>query len=64
MTDYAALVVRLRKQAKCVYLAAELGPATDLSDGLIQAANAIEELEARLERGVDPFLQVLDAAPE
>lgn len=43
MTD---IVARLRKQATCVYLAAEAGPAADLSDGLSKAANEIEKLRA------------------
>jgi hypothetical protein len=38
------LVDRLRKMATCVYLAAEKGPADDLSDGLTKAANEIERL--------------------
>jgi hypothetical protein len=42
------LVERLRKQAVCVYLATESGPADDLSDGLKKAADRIEALEAAL----------------
>lgn len=42
------LVNRLRKQAKCVYLAAEEGPADDLSDGLTKAADRIATLTQAL----------------
>jgi hypothetical protein len=49
------LVIRLRKQAKCVYLAAEQGPADDLSDGLTKAADEIE----RLRQKVDHLEQII-----
>lgn len=42
------LVKRLRKQAVCVHLTAEAGPAADIADGLTKAAERIELLEARL----------------
>ncbi|MDX9862548.1 MAG: hypothetical protein RBS99_16700 [Rhodospirillales bacterium] len=40
------LVERLRKQAVCVYLAAEAGPANDISASLKAAADEIERLRA------------------
>jgi uncharacterized small protein (DUF1192 family) len=42
--DVQELVKRLRKGAKCVYLAAEEGPANDLSDMLTKAADALDAL--------------------
>jgi hypothetical protein len=42
------LVNRLRKQAACVYLAAEETVADDLSDGLKKAADEIEQLRRDL----------------
>lgn len=39
---------RLRKTAACVYLAAEEGPATDISNTLIDGVNEIERLERDL----------------
>lgn len=39
---------QLRKCAMCVYLAAEAGPADDISSHLKQAADRIEELDAEL----------------
>lgn len=44
ITQMTDIVTRLRKQATCVYLATEAGPASDLSDGLTKAANEIERL--------------------
>lgn len=43
-----SLIDRLRKQAVCVYLAAEEGPAKDLSDGLTKAADHIATLTKEL----------------
>jgi hypothetical protein len=54
--DVQELVKRLRKGAKCVYLAAEEGPANDLSDMLTKAADALDAL-----RPEEPPPQAVDA---
>jgi len=62
------LVERLRKQARCVYLAVEDEPAADLSDGLGKAADRIEALQAALQHSVDDWrergrrIEALEAA--
>jgi hypothetical protein len=41
-------VTSLRRRAKAVYLAADEGPATDISKALLWSADRIEALEAAL----------------
>jgi uncharacterized membrane protein len=44
-TEYEGLVERLRKMARCIYIAVEPTVADDIAYGLNQAADAIEALE-------------------
>jgi hypothetical protein len=48
--DVGELVERLRKMARCVYLAAEGSVANDLSDGLTKAADALVQANSRIAR--------------
>jgi len=54
MSDpYQMNVTSLRRRAKAVYLAADEGPATDISKALEWAADRIEALEAALREIAD-----------
>lgn len=48
MDQIGKLTDRLRKQAKCIYIAVEETVANDISDGLTQAADTIDRLTAAL----------------
>jgi hypothetical protein len=61
MSEPSDLEVRLLKMATCVYLAAEKGPADDLSDGLTKAAAEIKRLRERVET-LQNFLKVIRAS--
>jgi hypothetical protein len=48
--DHKALVERIKRSAMCVYIATEVGPATDMAECFRQAAAAIESLSEQVER--------------